>query len=84
MQAGGGLFWFVLFRYGLLPVVLGATVTDLLVILPLTFNPTTWYGYVTLLTLFVSVGVALWGFWVALAGRPLFRDQILEAEAVAR
>jgi len=75
------LFWFVLFRFGLLPVILGSTVCDLLLYLPLTFDLTAWYGYVTLLTLFVTVGVAAWGFWIALAGRPLFRDQILKAEA---
>jgi serine/threonine-protein kinase len=75
------LFWFVLFRFGLLPIVLGRTVCDLLLLLPLTFDLTIWYGYVTLLTLFVTVGVAAWGFWIALAGRPLFRDEILEAGA---
>ncbi len=78
------LFWFVLFRFGLLPIILGSTVCDLLLILPLTFNLTAWYGYVTPLTLFVTVGVAVWGFWVALAGRPLFRDEILQAETGAR
>ncbi len=78
------LFWFVLFRFGLLPVILGGSVCDLLLFLPLTFDLTAWYGYVTLLTLFVTVGVAVWGFWTALAGRPLFRDEILQAEAVAR
>ncbi len=78
------LFWFVLFRFGLLPVVLGVTVSALLQSLPLTFNLTTWYGYVTLVTLFITVGVAAWGFWTALAGRPLFRDEILEAEVEAR
>ena len=75
------LFWFVLFRFGLLPIVLGSTVCDLLLFLPLTFDLTAWYRHVTLLTLFVTVGVAVWGFWTALAGRPLFRDEILEAEA---
>jgi hypothetical protein len=77
------LFWFVLFRFGLLAIILGSTVCDLLLQLPLTFNLTAWYGYVTLLTLFVTVGVAFWGFWTALAGRPLFRDEILGAKAEA-
>ena len=36
------------------------------------------------LTLFVTIGVTAWGFWTALAGRPLFRDEILEAAAEAR
>jgi hypothetical protein len=51
------LFWFVLFRFGLLPIILGTTVYYLLRFLPLTFDLTAWYGYVTLLTLFVTVGV---------------------------
>ena len=78
------LFFFVLLRFGLLSIVVGTTVCDLLLILPLTFDITAWYSYITLLTLFVTVGVAVWGFWVALAGRPLFRDEVLQAETLAR
>ena len=59
-------------------LILGYTVSYLLRLLPLTFDLTAWYGYVTLLTLFVTIGIAVWGFRVALAGRPLFRDEILE------
>ena len=58
--------------------------TRLLRLMPLTFDLTAWYGYVTVLTLFVTVGVGVWGFWAALAGRPLFRDEILEAGPGAR
>ncbi len=74
----------MLCRFGLLPVILGYTITDLMRLLPLTFDLTVWYGHVTLLTLFVTVGVAVWGFRAALAGRPLFRDEILGAEAEVR
>jgi serine/threonine-protein kinase len=77
------LLWFVLLRFGLLPLMLGYTVSHLLRFMPLTFDLSHWYGYVTVLVLFFAVGVALWGFRVALAGRPLFRDEILEeAEGV--
>ncbi len=79
-----GLLCFVLFRFGLLTVILGYTVSNLFLQLPLTFNLTAWYGYVTLLTLFFTVGIAVWGFWVSLAGRPLFRDKILKGEAEVR
>jgi hypothetical protein len=75
------LFSVVLFRFGLLPLVLGYTVSQMLRHVPLTFDLTAWYSYVTLLTLLVTVGVAVWGFRVALAGHRLFRDEILEAEA---
>jgi hypothetical protein len=74
------IHWFVLFRFGLLPILVGATISDLLQNLPLTFDLTAWYAHVTLLTLAVVLGLAGWGFWVSLAGRPLFRDQILEAD----
>jgi hypothetical protein len=67
--------WLVLFRFGLLPVVLGTTVGKVLLVLPLTYDLTAWYGYVTVVVLCVTVGVAVWGFWIALAGRPLFRDE---------
>ncbi len=72
-----GLFWLVLFRFGLLPVLVGSAVQNLLDEFPLTFDLTAWYGHVTLLVLPVVVAVALWGFRVALAGRALFRDEIL-------
>jgi len=73
------IFWTIFFRIGLLPVILGATISDLLRLLPLTFDLSAWYGYVTVLTLLVTVGIGVWGFRAALAGRPLFRDEILEA-----
>jgi hypothetical protein len=79
-----GLLCFVLFRFGLLTVILGYTVSNLFLQLPLTFDLTAWYGYVTLLTLLFTVGIAVWGFWIALAGRSLFRDKILKGEAEAR
>jgi serine/threonine-protein kinase len=74
------LFWIVLLRIGLLAVLVGATIRDLLQALPLTFDLTAWHADVTLLTLAVVLGLAGWGFWVSLAGRPLFRDELLEAE----
>jgi serine/threonine-protein kinase len=75
------LFWIVLFRVGLLAILVGSTIHVLLQILPLTFDLTAWYAHVTLLALAVVLGLAGWGFWVSLAGRPLFRDEILESEA---
>ncbi|MDX1388485.1 MAG: serine/threonine-protein kinase, partial [Acidobacteriota bacterium] len=76
--------WFVLFRYGLLAVLVGGTLGELFQNLPLTFNLTAWYGVPTLLIAALTLFLAGWGFWVSLAGRPLFRDEILGAEAAAR
>ncbi len=71
------MHWTMLFRFGLLTVVVGATVNDLFENLPLTFDLTAWYADATLLTLALVLALSIWGFWVSLAGQPLFRDEIL-------
>jgi hypothetical protein len=63
--------------------MLGYTVGELLRYMPLAVDLTSWYGYTTWLALLTTAGVALWGFRVALAGRPLFRDEILGVEEEA-
>jgi serine/threonine-protein kinase len=78
MLVAMALFWIVLFRIGLLAIFVGATVRDLLLYLPLTFDLGAWYAEVTLVAVAIVAGLAAWGFWVSLAGRPLFRDEILE------
>jgi len=77
-------FWFVLFRFGLLPVMIGASIGALLETMPLTFDLTAWYAHASVLTILVIVGVLVWGFTVSLAGRPLFRDELLDAGAGVR
>ncbi len=74
-------FWVVLFRAGLLSVVTGLSLAFLLRSFPLTFDLSAWYAEATLLVLPVVLGVALWGFRTALAGRPIFRDEIAPARA---
>ncbi|HKQ61200.1 MAG TPA: serine/threonine-protein kinase [Candidatus Polarisedimenticolaceae bacterium] len=78
------LYWIVLFRVGLLAIVLGASVTDLLMRMPLLPDVITWRGAPTALTLLVLVALAGWSFWISLAGRPLFRDELQELESGAR
>jgi hypothetical protein len=75
-----GLFWFALFRYGLLPAILAITLADFLEQMPLTFDVTAWYAAPSLLTLALVAGLALFGFRSALAGRLLIRDAVLDAE----
>jgi hypothetical protein len=76
-------YWVVLFRSGLLAIMTGTSLSFLLLRLPLTFDLTAWYAEVTLLVVLVVLGVATWGFWAALAGRPIFRDEIAETGAAA-
>jgi hypothetical protein len=41
-------------------------------------HPAGWYLATMLLALLVIAAPALYGFWTSQAGRPLFRDEILE------
>ena len=70
-------FWFVFLRFGLLPIVVGSVFIDATLNLPLTFDLGAWWSTPTWLVLLLCLGIAGWGFWTALAGRPVFRDQIL-------
>ncbi len=68
----------VLFRFGLLSLLVGWTLGAVLAALPLTFDFSAWYSYTALLALAVVLGLASWGFYVGLAGRPLFGDELAE------
>jgi hypothetical protein len=57
------------------------SVSSLLVQMPLTPHPAGWYLGAMLLALAFIVAPALYGFWTSQAGRPLFRDPILEPAA---
>jgi eukaryotic-like serine/threonine-protein kinase len=72
------LFFGVLFRFGLLAFAALYYVLRLLDQLPLTLHPDGWYLGAVLLALTFIAAPALWGFWTSRAGRPLFRDEILE------
>jgi serine/threonine-protein kinase len=75
------LFWGVLFGSGLLAFAAMFQVYRLLDQLPLTLHPDGWYLGAVLLALTFIAAPALWGFWTSQAGRPLFRDEILEPAA---
>lgn len=77
------LFWIVLLRFGLLSTVTWFCMGDLLTQLPMTFDFSAWYAGASLPALILILGTTAWAFRNSLAGRPLFRDTILEAEAPA-
>jgi hypothetical protein len=78
------MFWYLYLRVGLLPLILCASIKDLVVHLPLTFDLSSWYAPAGLPALLVVLLVAYWGFRTSVAGRPLFRDEILEGDALPR
>jgi serine/threonine-protein kinase len=75
------LSWLILFRFGLLAFAAMFFMARLMEEMPLTMRPAGWYLGATLLALAFIVAPALWGFWTSQAGRPLFRDEILEPAA---
>jgi hypothetical protein len=72
--------WHLLFfRFGFLSILVGTLIVDLLCGFPLTTNLSAWSSYSSLLAVACCLALALYGFKVSLAGRPVFRD-LLEAE----
>jgi len=78
------LFWYLYLRVGLLPLILCASIKDLVTHLPLTFDLSSWYAPAGLPGLLLVLLVVFWGFRTSVAGRPLFRDEILEGDALPR
>jgi serine/threonine protein kinase len=71
----------VLFRAGLLAFATMFGVSALIDRMPLTPHPAGWYAGAMAMALAFIVAPALYGFWILQAGRPLFRDEILEPAA---
>ena len=67
----------------LLSLIVGISIKDLLTQLPLTFDFSSWYAGAGVPCLLLILGVTVWAFHTSVAGRPLFRDEILDAEAPA-
>jgi serine/threonine-protein kinase len=66
-------------RFGLLSFVVLAFVVPLFANFPTALDFSTWYAGVGLIGPLVALALAGYGFWIALAGRPIFRDELLGA-----
>jgi serine/threonine-protein kinase len=64
-------------RLGLLSVIGAAFLTNALLAAPLTTDFSRWYAGPALVSVFAVMAVALWAFYISLAGRKLFRDSVL-------
>ena len=69
----------VMFRYGVLATAVMAYVCLAQMFLPSTTDPLVWYAGASALSLVVAVGLGLYGFVVALAGKPMFGRSVLQA-----
>jgi len=71
---------FLLVRFGILALAIGVFVTSLLLNYPMTLDFSRWYASRTAFVLAVLVGMALYGFRSALAGRPFLGKSLLDEE----
>ncbi len=68
----------VVVRFGLIALASGIFMADLMGNVPLTTDFSVWYGGATLFPLLVVAALAVWGFYTALAGRPLLKNELFE------
>jgi len=87
--SGGGLLWdlpfglaiaglalTVLLRFGLVSTAVMLLYTDLMTRLPVTLDTGSWYIALAVLTLLLVGTLAVYGFIVAVAGRPAFGGDV--------
>jgi hypothetical protein len=67
---------FVLMRYGLLVFMAASAVATFLLGIPRTLDFSLWYAPMGMLPLVLAAGIAIYGFRISLAGRPLFKDTV--------
>ena len=65
-------FVLLLFRYGVLSAMFALASHDVLTTFPITADLSSWYSGYSLFAVLLVLGIALYGFVVARAGRPLF------------
>jgi serine/threonine protein kinase len=75
---GSAIFLFILVRFGLLASIFAEFFILLGVLYPLTSDFSAWYSGVTIFALAIGLGLAIYGFYVSLAGQPLFRGGLLQ------
>jgi len=66
----------IVFRFGLVPLVVGAFTVDMLANVPLTTDFSEWYSGAALLALLSVVGLAVWGFYHSLGGEPVWKVEM--------
>jgi hypothetical protein len=69
----------VLIRFGVLAAVAQSLVQQLLLVTPLTRDVSAWYAGVSFVVVLIVVALAGFGFYASLGGRPLLREELLEA-----
>ncbi len=68
----------VVVRFGLIALAVGIFTANILLSAPLTTNFSMWYSGSTLVAMLFVAALAIWSFHTALAGRPLFKQDLFE------
>ena len=68
-----GLVVLVLYKYGLLALIIADFILHTNIFFPITSDLTAWYAGDFVLALIVSLALIIFGFYTSLAGQPLFR-----------
>jgi type II secretory pathway component PulF len=66
----------IVFRFGVVPLVVGAFTVDMLLNVPLTADLSAWYAGTSLFALLSVVALAVWGFYHSLGGEPLWKVEM--------
>jgi hypothetical protein len=66
----------IIFRFGLVPLAVGAFTVDMLANVPFTADFSAWYMSSAALALLSVVALAGWGFYHSLGGEPLWRAEM--------
>ena len=73
----------VLVRVGLIATITVMFISALAIVTPLTTDLSAPYAPQMLMGLAIIMGLAGYGFWVSLAGQPIFKDMLAEPERAA-
>jgi hypothetical protein len=71
-----GVAAIVAFRFGFVALAVGIFATDLLINAPLTLDFSFWYAISAWLPLLSVAALAVWGFYNALAGQKLWKNEL--------
>jgi serine/threonine-protein kinase len=73
-----GIAAFAVVRFGLVALAAGLFTVDVIISAPMTASPTSWYAGATAFVYLSVLGLAAWGFYTALGGRPLWRGDLFD------
>jgi hypothetical protein len=65
-------------RFGLIVLAIGNFMANVLLNLPYTLDFSNWYAAHCLFILLIFVAIAAWGCYLSLAGKTLWKDELLD------